>query len=1507
MTHPFADAALEILGSRKDWVKSGEPGEVYDQEFKDLVHSFRQQHLAGAFTEDRESRRPGVPSFQEFLNSTYRTRPRASETTDTISPLVREGEPNSPITDFFLNTKGQLRDGDYIGAFNGFLAALTEIGQGKHVSPKGGATWGITPLRPLGRAGMSVPEGPRLSSIGWHLNEVASGRMSPETVGTRVERNARYQNRTPKKGQGWMAERAEAERAAREELTPRDIVKAHLSSKSGIPITSADVLPKVFGILQDFVEKKDTTHARSLVDLTRLMINNLDSFSPDEVAFAKLARGPNFPGMKNPPKNPDAVSVRNLLINIVKNPDIELPPTWIRKILESGDKFAPMQAALVRRADFPKDLYPVALNSNPKVTEALIKAKPDIPESALVAALSATDVSPYLEEAVARSKTKLTDKVFDILSKSDNGYVGTYLAKRKDLTADQMRVLAGSASSYTAFNLAKREDLPTDIAKRLGTNWNDSYVLRALVQRKDLDPEVTKSIVSRVVSQGLAGTVPDMTGKVIGGLLAGGDVSESVIESLLANPRTLESVSTSDMTWFARRSYDPKTKGKVLGTYLSAAPDAVYNLRDDGDPLTKWLSTQAGYAVTDSRTDSTRRQDAKDSRKAFFSSLADTLATADTRLPRAANEPLVRMLNETGLANVVIGSKDTTSKSIARRLLSDEYISPDSFNISKVIDSVLTSPSMTRSDVRSITAAALIKERQIRERIGAEIRPGDSSSKLGWFRDDDVKALSRPVMQTNSPDTDPVVMWMHPGLGKSYQASVDGNLVDFDYIRHQFLKDTVRSMGYEDYGNKAPDGSPFNKLEWRRAHPGVIEAADSKLLDLIKNNPEARGRIILTSVLSHLKDRPEDMSVIVDTPADLAISRIVDRDHGTREDATNWKADIDAVMSTVKDRFPERYLSTDKQLSNLMADESFESLIGNLKLPVSIVDTGVLGTGGTFVSGTSGNLRYTLARPSFQSRFDDSKYDHEARIFYDLNKLAKTRNALTLHDDDSGTGALKWEIGERNLYKLPHDLYSSGSTARSSRTSNYDLARLAMLRPEDARNLSQSLAREAFGPLVRGLQGSLAGADPLHNLLGFIPGDRRISEKTGKLVAVPPMVRVPSWVPTVNRPADDNKHGIAQSVGGASPVDKFKAMVALRSLSEASSALNAKKGPLDDPWPSEIPDLMSYPTDVVHDASRRSLPTTEFKTRGLNFQGHNEAISSIVVPETYPDTPVGKFIQRKYPHIRLIPSGDESKDFSQSSGREMMETREDAKGGQAAEKSQSHRESTAPTDEQIREALEFLQIFREREAGRATPQEMAWLDRLEKLVEAATKTLPAKSRRTEEPTAAAAEPEVALADELGGETEEEAMARLDESAPDVASVQDDTSTPEEREQFLKERGMDTSLAETGSMEQLVRMHSEANGGAAEPAQQQPAEQANANLTAQPAEQANANPAAQPAQPRAVAPNARLPDPTAAEMAEMDKKVGSQNSGLVVSGSRKNTFTYNGRRITSREAKRLKLI
>lgn len=215
-----------------------------------------------------------------------------------------------------------------------------------------------------------------------------------------------------------------------------------------------------------------------------------------------------------------------------------------------------------------------------------------------------------------------------------------------------------------------------------------------------------------------------------------------------------------------------------------------------------------------------------------------------------------------------------------------------------------------------------------------------------------------------------------------------------------------------------------------------------------------------------------------------------------------------------------------------------------------------------------------------------------------------------------------------------------------------------------------------------------------------------------------------------------------------------------------------------------------------------------------------------------------------------------------------------------------------PTDDQLTESAQILRSIIDSGFAK-TDDEIEKCERLARAIEAAVGAEPVEPKEEPLQQAPLQGPETQAAYDAG-ETEEEALKRLTEGNTGK-TLQEDTSTFEEREKFLEERGMDTSLAETGSMDQLQKLHeremqgitdastdtSEATNTMAAGAGTAPATTADAGTTT---DTTTTPVAGQPEQSQS---SAQLSQETLAP-------------GLSQSGERGNVLEYQGRRVSQRE-------
>ena len=709
--------------------------------------------------------------------------------------------------------------------------------------------------------------------------------------------------------------------------------------------------------------------------------------------------------------------------------------------------------------------------------------------------------------------------------------------------------------------------------------------------------------------------------------------------------------------------------------------------------LTRYIGEQAGLLLTDGGPSVKRDPRTVDARKRLFGALYDEVRRTrgdirgtvgpETRYSTMSNpvDVLGVLLGDAGVANAAgraptgafvepqqgAAGKATNDASpdvdalktaFGRLVRGGELDEPGKVAINYAVknlkDAFRHDERLTEAGARNALAALATINRMIRERGGGEIRPGDASTKLAWFRDDDVRGIVRPTLQTEDFDTPPVVMWLHPTIGKTSLAEHDANLIDFDAVRHAHLKDLIKSWGYQDYGEPGPNGERFSKTAWRLSHPGVIESADSELLDMVLRDPRSRGHIVVTSVASHLAERPQDMSLVVDVPREVFMPRVMKRDHLDERQAANWKDRLDAIMDNVKSNYGERYMQTSDFMEDMIAAPEFEEAISRAGLPLAVRDTGTLGLGGLFLSGTAGDLAYTMGRPSFNARWDVGNHSKAARTFVsvsDLERGVPESNGvpITYHDSDAGTGALKWHLPDSVTDRMIPGWQRFGRG--KGRSSGYELANLSLIRPEDVQTIINGV-KVAAGPDADGPGVSRPRAEDMVVRSAW-------SRKNPTRLS-PPRLPIPgymssfgSYVYALTVPNRAYEGSFVKPLpGGASWETRFKGLVAARRVQNL----------LDD-----AEGRFRYPEKPVYDGgSHRNLPNTEFKTRGAGPEDWNRAARVIVVPESFIGTPQEKFLSRRYPDIVLRTFRD-TEGFSRESGKAAMETRESAKGGDAQE------------------------------------------------------------------------------------------------------------------------------------------------------------------------------------------------------------------------------------------------
>ena len=275
---------------------------------------------------------------------------------------------------------------------------------------------------------------------------------------------------------------------------------------------------------------------------------------------------------------------------------------------------------------------------------------------------------------------------------------------------------------------------------------------------------------------------------------------------------------------------------------------------------------------------------------------------------------------------------------------------------------------------------------------------------------------------------------------------------------------------------------------------------------------------------------------------------------------------------------------------------------------------------------------------------------------------------------------------------------------------------------------------------------------------------------------------------------------------------------------------------------------------------------------------------AVLVPDGVlaPGSAKGDYFRRTYPHVRIETYSGRD-DFLDKSGALGYEYSQAAKGGDTSESVraagsaggsvQGKRESTAPTDEQLREAAAFLRLVVEKGFAK-TDDEIEKCERLARAIEAAVGAEPVKPKgapleaRPLRPTA-----ETQAAIDAGEADEDKDLFGRNGTVETTAQDVEDFKADADKDLFGRNGTVETTAQDAEDFK------SNADRAAAQPAapgQEQPAQQ----VAVQPRQE-------QPARQAAVQPRQEQLAP-----------------GLARSGSRSNILEFNGRRISQREFDRI---
>ena len=597
------------------------------------------------------------------------------------------------------------------------------------------------------------------------------------------------------------------------------------------------------------------------------------------------------------------------LISFLSNPKSVVNDTIIKRVMSLPGSHN-VKAALVGRPDFPVDQYLTRImNSGDFLVQKAVALREDLPRSVL-------------------SKVKESDA-------ADLSGFAAGLAERKDLSEDGMRLLMTHRSPAVRGAIAGRSDLPEDLVEAAFRDEAPGVKYKAIMSGRVPDALIKEAfddpdpLITAVMSR-RQDAPPELFRRLLS-TPPNDKYHEANVTAALRNPRT----KPEDIMEWLRSSLDsPVWKlgtenayknrilidtlskrgdlnmARVLSTMLlgvsqeradSGATNPFYLENSNArDAARNYLKVNARRVEKDRDRPEARLSDAMRRRIALFSSLANPanwFGKDGVPLDKVGLSKYASFLSDLSQSGVTPALTDTIPGS--------EVLNGTSFrDIQYFPDIVTKSPFLQRGDAIRMTEDVLRETRGLMNYFG--IPEYSAPNKLAMIRDLNANALVRPEFVPDSSDR-PFLMWAHPAIGKTKFAN-GVTYVDFDRIKG----DRLPQMLGPAYQNGFEGRQAF-----RKKYPGVLEDATSRLLDEVIANPAYRGAVVMMSDRSILRDRYGDLDVIINTPRDVFLKHEAGRGAEASRDPEVWKSDLDPLIDAA--RGSGKVIDTGDYLSDFFA------------------------------------------------------------------------------------------------------------------------------------------------------------------------------------------------------------------------------------------------------------------------------------------------------------------------------------------------------------------------------------------------------------------------------------------------------------------------------------------------------------------------------------------------------------------------------------------------------------
>ena len=166
----------------------------------------------------------------------------------------------------------------------------------------------------------------------------------------------------------------------------------------------------------------------------------------------------------------------------------------------------------------------------------------------------------------------------------------------------------------------------------------------------------------------------------------------------------------------------------------------------------------------------------------------------------------------------------------------------------------------------------------------------------------------QPLTEITSSDK---VLWVHPGLGKTFLRNLTENIIDFDTD----YKSKINTKYNLEEGFEARNA-------WRKQNSDLWDKEVKSLWKQAKAEAKKTGKILVASDVILIKEFSKDFDKFITTSEENFVKRAKQRNDYNQGSTESWKKTIDTNLKTVDN---SKLFTTDKYLSDFISSTKKES------------------------------------------------------------------------------------------------------------------------------------------------------------------------------------------------------------------------------------------------------------------------------------------------------------------------------------------------------------------------------------------------------------------------------------------------------------------------------------------------------------------------------------------------------------------------------------------------------